>query len=260
MSNRLHNAEQRATYIIESLLKNYYVSVTDLSSELGVTEATIRKDLSVLEVQGLLRRTHGGATHVRELTHDIVDFYQNRTITRIAEKQLIGRAAFHEMQERQVIAFSSGSTPLQIAREVPPDYEFTAITNDLSIVRVLSRHEKVDVFVPGGYLRLDRDTLVGASAVTALQDFTIDVVFITVTALDLEQGATAGHISNVVYLRELIARTKRCIVVADHTKFQNPPQIVICGWRKIDLLITDSGLAPDVRQQLAARGVEMAVV
>jgi DeoR/GlpR family transcriptional regulator of sugar metabolism len=259
-TRKAENARERAYAIIEILLKRDYVTVSALAAQLTVSDATIRKDLTALEQQGLLRRTHGGVVHMRELTQEIMLFYENREVKNITEKRRIGQAAASRIQEGAVVAFSGGSTPLQIARQIPPGLAFTAITNDLSIVRTLSDHEKIEIFVPGGYLRLGRDNLVGPNAITALQDIEIDQAFLTVTALDPKLGATAGHISNVVYLRELVARTRQCIVVADHSKFQNPPQIVICGWERISILITDEGVSTATRQQIEARGVSVDVV
>jgi DeoR family transcriptional regulator of aga operon len=260
-SNRkVWNAQERFNAIIEILLKHDYVTVGQFATQLTVSEATIRKDLTALEHRGLLRRTHGGAIHIRELTQEIATFYEQREVNNIAEKRRIGQAAAGQIQPGEVVAFSGGSTPLQIARHLSPGLAFTAITNDLSIVRALSEHQTIEIFVPGGYLRLGRDNLIGPHAINALQNFAIDVVFLTVTGLHLTRGATAGHISNVVYLRELVARARRCVVVADHSKFANPPQITICPWDKIALLITDEGISPDTRRQLEARGVKVIAV
>lgn len=256
-SKQWDNPDKRGNAIIDILLRQDYVLVRDLAEELNVSEATIRKDLTALEKQGLLRRTHGGATHVRELTHDIHLFYRTRQIKNRAEKTRIGTAAARHIQANQIIAFSGGSTTLQIARQIAPQQPFTAITNDLNIVRVLAPHDQIEIFVPGGYLRLSRDNLIGPTATTAIRDFDIDILFLTVTGLHMDRGATAGHIGHVVYLRELVARAKRCIVVADHTKFENPAQITICGWEAVDLLITDDGLKLTIAERLAEIGIAL---
>ncbi len=250
---------QREEYIIESLLKQGYVQVTELAREMGISESTVRKDLSELERRGLLRRTHGGATHVHDFTYDLVLFYRNREVMNIAEKRQIGRMAARRVQEGQVVAFSSGTTPLQIAHHIPRELALTAITNDLEIVRVLASHEHVEIFVPGGFLRLSGRALVASDIAFRLQDFQIDQVFLTVTGFDLKKGVTAGHISNVVYMRELISRSKQCVVVADSSKLRNPPQIVICGWDKIDAWITDKAVPDDVIRKVEAHGVSVVI-
>ncbi|MEO0563632.1 MAG: DeoR/GlpR family DNA-binding transcription regulator [Chloroflexota bacterium] len=194
---------------------------------------------------------------MRELTHEIAQFYQTREVSNLPEKQRIGQAAARLIQQGTTIALSGGSTPLQVARHMPTDTSITVVTNDLNIVQVLANHLHLEIFVPGGYLRLGRENLVGANAITALDGLDIAQVFLTVTGLDLDVGATAGHIGNVVYLRALVARAKQCIVIADHTKFENPPQIVICGWEDVDMLISDRGLAPTLQQNLEAKGVKV---
>lgn len=254
------DAQQRAHAIIDILLTRDFVRVSEFAARLNVSEATIRKDLTQLEAQGLLRRMHGGALHRRELTREIQQFYEARKVTHLVEKQRIGRAAAALIQTGEVIAFSGGSTPLQIARQLPSGLAFTAITNDLNIVHLLAQHPQIEVFVPGGYLRMGRDNLIGTHTVAALQAFAIDRLFLTVTGLDLRLGATAGHISNVIYLRELVARCRQCIVVADHSKFHNPAQIVICGWERVSLLITDTGIPPVARHQLEAAGIAVQIV
>ncbi len=259
LSNRVLKAQERETYIINSLLKEGYVLVSNLAKELHVSESTIRKDLTILDKKGLLRRIHGGAMHVTELTNDIALFYENREVKNISGKQRIGRAAAERIKEGQVIAFSGGSTPLQIAHQIPYDIAFTAITNDLSIVNVLSLRPQIDIFVPGGYLRLSRISLIQENTSSILEGTEIDTVFLTVTALDIKKGATAGHIANVIYLRELIVRSKQCVVVADQSKLWNPSQIVICGWNKIDLWITDEIVPESYRQELEKYQVSIVV-
>lgn len=251
--------QKRYDYISEKLLTEGYVQVQTLAAELETSPTTIRKDLLVLQSHGLLRRTHGGAIPVRELTYEIEHFYKNRAAKNLREKQQIGRVAAQLIQANAVIAFSGGSTPLQIAMQLQHDDPFTAITNDLNIVHTLSQHEHIEIFVPGGYLRMGKDTLVGTHALNALKGFDIDIVFLTVTALDIELGATAGHIGNVLFLRKLVEQSKRCIVVADHDKFENPSQIVICGWDAIDMLITDAGISESIHEQLDKKDITVII-
>ncbi len=250
----------RAAAIIDILLYREYVTVGELAAHLRVSEATIRRDLTALDQQGLLKRTSGGAMHRRELTEELRLFYEKRQTMFLAEKQRIGLAAAQHIAAGETIAFTSGSTPLQIAQQIDDQLRFTAISNDLSIVQSLATHPQVDIFVPGGFLRLGHYGLIGPTAVTALRSIAIDKVFLTVTGLDARLGATAGHIINVIYLRELIARARQCIVVADHSKFENPPQIAICGWDKIHTVITDSGIAQRHRQVVEAKTVELVIV
>lgn len=258
-SDRL-SADQREAFIIDQLLKHGYVLVADLAKALTVSPSTIRNDLKVLEERGLLRRTHGGAMNTQEFTYNLTRFYENRKILNISEKERIGRAAAAQIESGQTIAFSSGTTPLQIVRQIPPQLPFTAISNDLDIARLLSLNPEIDVFITGGFLRLSRNTLVGTSAIDALANFEIDQVFLTVTAVDVDKGVTAGHIWNVMYLRELIKRSKSCVLVADSSKLNNTPQIIICSWDKIDIWITDRGVPDAVVSRVNAQGVEIKLV
>ena len=254
------NPAQREAFIIDRLLKQGYVLVTEMAAELAVSPSTLRSDLRVLEERGLLRRTHGGATNTREFTRDLSAFYDNRQTLHLSEKLRIGRAAAERIGDGEVIAFSSGSTPLQIARHIPATLPFTAITNDLDIARVLSVNPEVDVYIPGGFLRMSRNTLVGPDAIENLKGFEINQVFLTVTGLDPQKGVTAGHIWNVIYLRELIKRSQRCVLVADSSKLENPLQIVICPWQKVDVWITDGGVPAEVIQRVEAQGVSVEIV
>jgi len=254
-SDKSYNGQDRAEFILNQLLEHQYVLVKDLAQKLNVAEVTIRKDLNLLEDQGLVTRIHGGAIHVSQLTDDIQHFYDNRTVTHVAEKNRIGKVAATYITSGETIAFSSGSTPLQIVNYLPSGLAFTAVTNDLTIVQGLTNKDDVDIFVPGGYLRLGRATLIGNHAIDALRTLEIDKVFLTVTALDLDIGATAGHITNVLFLRQLVKIARQCIVVADHSKFENPSQIVICSWDQIDLLITDSDIPDTIVTQLKQKAI-----
>lgn len=250
---------KRTDYIIEQLLKHGYISVSEIASRLYVSAATVRRDLQLLEESGLVHRTHGGAVHVQPISEELLLYYRERETISLEQKRIIGRAAAALVREGETITLSGGSTTLQVAAHLPTFADLTVITNDLAHVRVLAEHKQLNIFVPGGFLRLGPDNLIGPNTIQAVQDFKIDRLFLTVTAADLVDGVSAGHIHNVLYLRELVALARVRILVADHTKFSRAPLLKICDWSDIDIVVTDVGIPAEYVAALRKHGVRLII-
>ncbi|MBK8023764.1 MAG: DeoR/GlpR transcriptional regulator [Chloroflexi bacterium] len=157
--------------MIDQLLKYGHISVNAMAKQLYVSPATVRRDLKTLEADGLVHRTHGGAVHVAQVSDKLARFYRDREITCLEEKRVIGRAAADLARDGETVALASGSTTAQVALNLTQWRRLTVITNDLSHVRALSEFDQVSVFVPGGFVRLGRDNLIGPNSIPSVRDF-----------------------------------------------------------------------------------------
>jgi DeoR family transcriptional regulator of aga operon len=251
---------RRYKAILDALQQSGSIAVEELSAKLNVSVVTIRRDLDELAQQGLLNRTHGGAVSGHPLFYE--PFKNDRSfmeqVKRLAdEKRRIGRAAAAMVQPGETIAVTPGTTTAEIIRGLPINSNITVVTNTVNIAMELSKRKDINVFVTGGHLRGDWFSLVGASAVQALNNLLIHKVFIGADGLDAEWGASCHNADESEFNGALVRRARRRIAVADHTKFN-----VVAGWRicdtgSIQTIITDTGASDEMIGPFETRGIQV---
>jgi len=233
--------KQRLNHIVSAVVEHTQVDVTTLADRFDVSEATIRRDLQLLERQQLVSRTHGGAsTHVA--FNDLPLGYKSSQDS--AEKRRIARAALQFLDGARVIGMTGGTTVFEFARLLPGRTGLTAVTNALNVATSLVSHPGLRVFAAGGEVRASSQEAVGPSAEAFLADYHIDVSFIGVDAIDAVAGCTnydpIGARVNGVMCR----RSRTIVVLADATKIGRTALAGVCDMRDVDVLITDER-APD---------------
>lgn len=251
---------RRYQAILNALQESGSIAVEELSERLDVSVVTIRRDLDELEQQGLLNRTHGGAVAGHPLFYE--PFKNDRSfmeeVKRLAdEKRRIGRAAAAMIQPGETIAITPGTTTAEIIRGLPLNSNITVVTNTVNIAMELSKRKDVNVFVTGGHLRGDWFSLVGATAVQALNNLLIQKVFIGADGLDAEWGASCHNADESELNAALLNRARRRIAVVDHTKFN-----VVAGWRITDIggiqaIVTDTGTSDEMIAPFEAKGIQV---
>jgi DeoR family transcriptional regulator, fructose operon transcriptional repressor len=243
--------KQRQQRIIDLVNDRNGCSVDELADEIGVSEATIRRDLRDLEEQNLVERTHGGATPV--VSHGKP--YEKRKVYNIDQKRAIAERAIEEIHEKQVVSFDSGSTLIELAKRVPTEPSITPITRMPSIAYELSEcgHE---VYLTGGTYQKESHSCVGPWADERIQQMNADLLFLGTDGID-ETGLTVQDIQQAQIKRTLIANAKRIVLVADHSKFGDKHAFQSASHSSIDLLITDEGIPQPIRDELASAGVEI---
>ncbi len=237
--------------IMEVLLTNKEVTVTELSEVLNVTGKTIREDLTRLEEQGLIRRIHGGAVLAQADQFGILP--SKEPISRNLDmKRSIAAEAVRRIQPGDIIALDGGSTTLEIARLLP-NQQLTVITNDVHIISELSKKDKVNLVVPGGY-RV-RNILTGPEAVAYVKDLNIQKAFISATGIHPEHGLTIYTGELIAFKRALIDTAREIIAVIDHHKFGQTALRTFAELQELDCLITDNGLPEDTLEQFRQAGI-----
>ena len=188
----------------------------------------------------MLIRFRGGA-----LKHHRVglDFKLNeKSKQHLAEKQTIGRKATELINEGDTIILDSGTTTMEIAKNLSKFSNLTVITNALNIAGYLSNFKNIKIIMLGGYLRENSLSLVGPTAADSLRNFYCDKVFIGVDAIDASYGISTPNIEEAHLNRVMIGVSNELIVVTDSSKFFNKSFAFICPMSSIDTLITDKNI------------------
>ncbi len=248
----------RRIQILDLLNKHGQVDVASLSRDLGVSEVTIRNDLTKLEQKNLLIKARGGALKVDRVAADFS--IQDKNKQHLAEKQRIGKAACGLIEAGETIILDSGTTTMELARNLNKDIPLTVITNALNIAEQLAEYHNLNVMVPGGVLRKNSLSLVGSSAEAGFRNYFCDKLFLAVDGFNMIHGLSTPNVEEAHLNRVMIEISKQVIVVADSSKFHKRSFAFIAPISEVDTLITDSGIQPEDKQKLENTGIKVVVV
>jgi DeoR/GlpR family transcriptional regulator of sugar metabolism len=255
--------EQRQTYILKTIEDRGSVSVVDLAGRLEVSEMTIRRDLTVLERAGLVRRVHGGAVSARGRS------YEPPLILRAGENQeakdRIGAEAAALVADGDSIALDVGSTTLEVARHLVNRRNLTVVTSSLQIANLMAAQSGIRVILSGGILRQGESSLVGDLAWHAYHNLFVDRLFLGVGGIDLQAGLTEYNWDDALVKQAMVRSAKEIIVVADQSKFGKVAFASISPLSVVHQVVTDqlppNGLLAEFTRMgivlhVAAAGVE----
>jgi DeoR family transcriptional regulator of aga operon len=245
--------------IMQKLSVHDQVSVNDLSKEFGVSEVTIRNDLEQLEGKKLLVRARGGAL---SMSH-VVSFDQHlgeKHKLHMPEKMRIGREAAKLIKDNDTVIFDSGTTTMEIVRNLPTDLKnVTIISNALNIVNHLVSNQNINLIIPGGTLRKNSLSLIGPLAENSYRNFFVDKVFLGVDGFDSKNGIYTPNIEEAYLNKVMIEVAREVVVVADSSKFLRRSLTFICELEHIDTVITDTGISEEDKKRLEEAKIKVIV-
>jgi len=250
-------AERRAR-IVAALKAQRAVRVTTLSESLGVSEITIRRDLRLLELEGVLARTHGGAVRRQQVIDE--PFYEENLVAHAAEKARIGKAAAAMIEPRDTVFVGSGTTVVQMLRNVDPNLEARIVTHNLAAAAE-TRGRRLELVFLGGLYRPQLDAVEGSWPLDMIQHFNADKAFMGADCLDPRAGLTTPSIAVAAIELAMIRRTRgEVVVLADASKLGLVGAVVICPLDQVDAVIVDDGVDPEVCERIERAGPHCEVV
>lgn len=227
------------------------VSIAELSARFSVSEMTVRRDLSQLEGEGLLRRTHGGAVRVRSGSFEPPLALRSRL--HVSAKRAIAAMVAREVQDGQTLVLDGGSTGIAIA-EALVGRAVTVCALNLDAAAVLASSPETTVMVPGGQIRHGERSLVGPAAERTLADHRFDTYLMTASAVEASAGATEWNVTDAAVKRAALASSGRCVLACDSSKFGQTAFARIAALDQVDLIVTDTALDADQRRAVEAGG------
>jgi len=257
MVTKVKSTVHRRTKILEKLESDGQVNVTDLSKQFNVSEVTIRNDFLQLEKKNMLIRARGGAIKVSRVGVDF-ELSQKQKIN-LDLKKKIGKRGAELVRDGDTIIIDAGTTTQEMVKNLHPESKLTVITNALNIANNLVYNNKIQVIMPGGFLRKDALSMIGSPAEKTLRNYLCDKLFLGVDGLDFEFGISTPNIEEAHLNKIMIEISRQVIVLADSSKVKKRSLAVICPLSKVDILVTDDGLSPDYRTRLEQLGVEVII-
>jgi len=260
MSSKIHNGDktiERRAKIIEMLENDGQVTVPRLSKLFNVSAVTIWNVLDQLESKEMLVRSRGGALRINRVGIDYQLDVKSKKHTK--EKQLIGIKAAELINEEDTIILDSGTTTLEVAKNLSNFQDLTVITNALNIAGHLVNFPNVKLIIPGGSLRKNSLSLIGAAAEEGFKHYYCDKLFLGVDGIDSTNGISTPNVEECHINQVMIKLAKEIIVVTDSSKFFRRSFALISPIDKIHTVITDSNIPDDEHQKLVNRGLRVII-
>lgn len=233
------------------------VGVAELADRFSVTPETIRRDLSELQGQRLVRRVHGGA-----VVFDATGFeplLSVRDEQNTSEKRRIARRAIDELPATGTIIIDSGSTLTRLAEAMPRHQHLRIVTNSIHTVLALAGGEWKEIVVLGGSLRINTLAMVDNQTVAEVERLVTDTLFISCDGMSVDQGLTTPYREEAALKRAMIRSARRVVVLADHTKLGQDHFARFADWDEIDLLITNTEADATTLAAIESHGPEVVV-
>lgn len=233
--------EERQRLIKEYIEEVKRVHVNDLVELFHVSASTIRNDLTTLERNGLIKRTHGWAIALSVARVGKESFVSMRMKDNIQEKESIALAANQEIESGDTLAILAGTTTMALAQTLVNKQDLTIVVNDLNIAKWLDDNTDHKVFILGGFVRkhyyyVDFDE-------AAVDKINVDKVFFSCTGFSLAKGATVSDYDLATSQKKLLVRANKTILLCDSTKFGEVYFAKICSVEDINMIITDGNIS-----------------
>lgn len=246
-------AERKRT-IVELVSERDGCSVDELADRLDFSRATIRRDLSALEEEGLIERSHGGAVPVTTVGRE--QTYQQREVQNLEAKSAIAERAVELVHEGQVVFFDSGTTTMQVAKAAPTDGSFLAVTNSPLQALELAGDDG-EVKVTGGTMRHRTRALVGPTAERFMERMNFDLCFLGTNAVDADSGLTTPNEDEARMKGLMVESADRVVLVTDATKFDERSFVQFAALSAVDVMVTDQRPSGALAEALDAAGVDV---
>jgi len=231
------NQTVRRNAIMDMLEQDSKLRVTDLSEALNVSVVTVRKDLSELESEGLLRRVHGGAVINRKSQYS--ENFAERKSLKGEEKKLIAKAAAELVNDGESLIINVGSTCAYICEELKKKNNLIVITNALHILNELAPCSQITTFFLGGRFDTGMQITVGDDVSDQLSKYKADKLIMGMDGIDVEAGLTSyNHVEDAI-MRQMIAQAKEKILVVDDSKIGKVTFAHIADLNDFDTLVTN---------------------
>lgn len=251
---------ERRKLIVNLLKENKRVTVKDLATQLRVSEATLRSDLNQLEMEGLLKRTHGGGVlneEFKNISTNENNFYIREKKNK-NEKIKIAEEAIKTIDSKQCILLDGSSTVLELAKILKTlPIQLTVLTSGLQTALELKDNPQITVILIGGVVTKGSNTIEGTMGLSILRHINIDTMYTSANGFTITSGLTDFNLYEVALKQEMIKRANKVIGLIDSTKIGVTSSAVFATIDDIDCIITDKQIETEVTTEIMKNGVNL---
>lgn len=248
------NLSERERQILELLSEDSGESIQQISEKLGVSQVTIRSDLSSLESKGVILRTRGGA--LPAFHPDIIEHQKNN----IAMKRRIAQAAADMVGDGDTIMINDGTTTSLIPKYFLGKRDVRLVTNSTLLLPYARVNPSLHTILIGGEFKASTEAIVGSQALAQLATYHVKYVFIGTGGFSLERGLMTHLQEGAEIAKKMAALGDTIVLVADSTKYNRRGFVNFLPLEEVDIIISDSGLDVSIQEQIREKGIELRIV
>jgi DeoR/GlpR family transcriptional regulator of sugar metabolism len=249
--------DRRRAVIVAELGRHDALRTEDLARRFEVSLETIRRDLLLLEQQGLVRRVFGGATRITARAFEPP--FEERRVSRLPQKQAMAAVAAGLPSAGDTVIFDVGTSVAEVARAVPSEFGGRVLTNSVLVANELAGRPEVEVLVSGGRMRPGDLALSGPATVAFFDGFYADWAFLGSGGVDAQAGLTDYHLDEIAVRQVQVSHAAQCFVLADSSKLGHVAVGRVCALDAITAVITDDGADERTVDAIRGAGVEVLV-
>ncbi|MFP4206009.1 MAG: DeoR/GlpR family DNA-binding transcription regulator [Spirochaetota bacterium] len=253
---------RRLNRILTRLRTRNGAGMRELAAELGVSHMTVRRDLAVLQEQGLVTLFHGGAayntspsTASTESAYSLVTAESRHA----AEKRRIGRSAARLVEPGDTLIIDTGSTTETVARELPDDYDLTVLCYSLNVLHEVTRKRAVNLIFAGGTFHPNTLMFESPEGIALIRRTRATKAFISAAGVSLRLGVTCVNSYERDTKVAVIGSSLQRILVADSSKLDTVQPAYFADIGEFDIFVTDAGLSSETGRQLEDQGISLIV-
>ncbi len=248
---------ERQKQILSLLTREKRLSVTEIVKQFSISEATARRDLESLTSQGKAQRVHGGVIAVEQAPPELPIL--ERENEQIDEKIRIGRATASLVADGESLFLGSGTTVVEVARNLREHKNLTVITNSLPVLNMLAGIKGITVISLGGMLRESELSFIGHITEQALTEIRVDKVIMGTRGVSLEHGLTNDYLQETLTDRAIMSSGRQVIIVADHTKVNRVSTVLLAPLDSIHTFVTDTNVDQKFVQALKKQRIQVVI-
>ena len=247
---------ERRNKIMQLLHDKQRLTVKDLASKIGVSEATLRSDLNKMESDGLLVRTHGGAV-LNDYGDNETSFSAREQKNR-NEKMKIAEKAVELISDKQCILLDASSTALEIARYLKKKpLRVTVVTSGIYTALELADTPEITVILVGGMITNGSSSVEGTLGLDILDQVNIDIMFTSANGFSFESGLTDFNLYEVELKKEMVKRAGKVVALIDTSKIEKNSSAFFAKLSAIDIFITDSAPSTDLKEEFKKHNIKV---
>lgn len=224
-----------------------YVTVEELVEKFNVSKATVRRDLKILDQQGLICLSHGGARK-KDVAVEQELLYSEKMNRNRFEKERICQYAANMIQEGQTIFLDTGVTTREMIPYLCEMHNIYVVTNDIWIAAHIVANTDIKVSIPGGNIRRGFYTIIGPEAEMFMDNLYVDIAFVSIDAVDSRFGCSISNNEEVSIKQKIISHSQKTVIIADHSKFETIASWRVCLMENIDIFVTGKELPDSIAE------------
>lgn len=241
----MNKKEQRHQNICHLLMERDHLSVPELCSILGCSEATIRNDLRELEENSMVKRIYGGVIPTGNTSHKVS--YPNRQFLHSNEKEAIAKYVVENiLQPNQTIILDAGTTTISLATQISElPYSLTVLTNSLPCAYIIAQSAHHRLHIAGGAYDREAGSCHDQQTIDYFSMLHADIFFLCLTGISTAAGCTVLNYGSAEVKRAMLRQAGKVIALADHSKFNTTGLCIVCGLGDVDYALTDDMISSD---------------